>query len=141
MIDEEQPGLLLGLYCCPWTEEQYDGGVRTPNFVGRPARPAPVTGTIQNVELRQYDFTPEQYDSLIKLTATLCKVFPKLKCDYPKDEQGKLIPHMLTKEQWADYSGVLGHYHVQKNKVDPGPAFNWEKVVDGASTLLKNSNQ
>jgi N-acetyl-anhydromuramyl-L-alanine amidase AmpD len=26
---------------------------------------------------------------------------------------------------------------VQKNKVDPGPAFQWDKVIDGARRLLK----
>ena len=111
-------------------------GLRTKAFYGHPDRQKLVVGTIQGRELHQYDFTPEQYDSLIKLTATLCKVFPKLKCDYPKDEQGRLIPHMLDQKQWEEFSGVLGHYHVQKNKVDPGPAFNWEKVVGGAAKLL-----
>jgi len=34
------------------------------------------------------------------------------------------------------YQGVLGHYHVQKNKTDPGPALDWEKVVGGAQIIL-----
>jgi hypothetical protein len=38
-----------------------DGGLRTPNFIARPAREELVTGTIQGRELRQYDFTPQQY--------------------------------------------------------------------------------
>ena len=112
-------------------------GLRTQPFYGRPDRPEMVVGTVQGSRLNQYDFTPEQYDSLIKLTATICRIFPKLKCDYPKDERGQLIPHQLTERQWQEFSGVLGHYHVQKNKVDPGPAFNWDKVVNGASELLK----
>jgi len=76
---------------------------------------------------------------LIKLTATLCRIFPKLKCDYPQDEQGELIPRRLPEDQWKAFQGVLGHYHVQKNKTDPGPAFDWEKVVSGAQKLLKKS--
>jgi len=111
-------------------------GLRTTPFHGRPARSDAVVGTIQGTELVQYDFTPEQYDSLIKLTATLCRVFPKLKCQYPVDDQGKLIPRMLPEAEWQDFQGVLGHYHVQKNKIDPGPAFDWEKVIGGASRLL-----
>jgi len=59
-------------------------GLRTVPFHGRPDRPTAVVGTIQGVELTQYDFTPEQYDSLIKLTATLCRIFPRLKCEYPR---------------------------------------------------------
>jgi N-acetyl-anhydromuramyl-L-alanine amidase AmpD len=112
-------------------------GVRNPNFVGHPARPGLIEGTIQKTPLYQYDFTPEQYDSLIKLTATLCQVFPKLKCDYPKDKEGKLIPHMLPEEDLKNYQGVMGHYHVQLNKTDPGPAFDWDKVIGGARELMK----
>ena len=81
-------------------------------------------------------YTPEQYAALIKLTATLCKIFPKLKCDYPKDADGKLIPHKLPDDQLNNYEGVLGHYHVQTNKDDPGPALNWEKLIGGAQALL-----
>lgn len=112
-------------------------GFRTPNFVGRPAREQLVTGTIQGRELVQYDFTPEQYESLAKLTATLCTVFPKLQCRYPVDEAGQLIPHKLPDEQLNDYQGVLGHYHIQTNKTDPGPAFDWEKVIGEAQTLMQ----
>jgi hypothetical protein len=33
------------------------------------------------------------------------------------------------------YHGVLGHYHVQTNKTDPGPAMQWDRVIDGARRL------
>jgi N-acetylmuramoyl-L-alanine amidase len=112
-------------------------GVRTKAFVGRPARQELIIGEIQGQQLAQYDFTPEQYESLIKLTATLCKIFPKIKCDYPKDANGKLIPKKLSDEEWQKYQGVMGHYHVQLNKTDPGPAFDWEKVIGGAQQLMK----
>jgi hypothetical protein len=73
---------------------------------------------------------------LIKLTATLCAVFPRIPCDYPRDREGKLIPHKLPDDELARYQGILGHYHVQTNKVDPGPAFQWDTVIDGARKLL-----
>jgi N-acetyl-anhydromuramyl-L-alanine amidase AmpD len=114
-----------------------DGGLRTPNFIPRPMRDDLIVGTVQGSELRQYDFTPEQYAALIKLTATLCKVFPKLRCEYPRDDSGKLIPVKLPDEQLAAYQGVLGHFHVQTNKVDPGPAFQWDRVIDGARKLMR----
>ena len=113
-----------------------DGGIRTPNFTGHPARNEPVQGTIQGENLVQYDFTPEQYAALTKLTAALCKIFPKLKCRYPVDAQGKLIPQKLRDDELKNYQGVLGHYHIQTNKVDPGPAFDWEQVIGGANKLL-----
>lgn len=113
-----------------------DGGVRTKNFIGYPARPDLVAGNIQGHDLVQYDYTPQQYEALTKLTASLCKVFPRIKCEYPKDENGKLIPHKLAKEDLDNYHGVLGHYHIQTDKTDPGPAFQWERIVGGARRLL-----
>jgi N-acetylmuramoyl-L-alanine amidase len=113
-----------------------DGGVRTQNQIFRPAHNEPVAGTIQGQFFRQYDFTPQQYDSLIKLTATLCTVFPRIACDAPHTPDGKVINHELTDAQWADYHGVLGHYHIQDDKVDPGPAFDWNKVIEGARKLM-----
>jgi len=113
-----------------------DGGERTKHFVGHPARAQPVRGTIQGEDLVQYDFTPEQYAALTRLTAALCKVFPKLQCRYPVDGQGKLIPQKLPNDELKNYQGVLGHYHIQTNKTDPGPAFDWERVVGGAKRIL-----
>lgn len=111
-------------------------GILTPVFAGHPARPDPIYGNIQGEDLVQYDFTPQQYQALIKLTATLCKIFPRLKCQYPVDAEGRLIPHKLTRQQWENYHGVLGHYHIQTDKVDPGPAFQWDLVIGGAKKLL-----
>jgi N-acetyl-anhydromuramyl-L-alanine amidase AmpD len=111
-------------------------GIRATNFVGRPSRSMPVVGNVQGTELIQYDFTTEQYRSLIKLTASLCKIFPRLKCDYPRDQAGSVIPQKLSDEALERYHGILGHFHVQTDKVDPGPAFQWDHVVDGARELL-----
>lgn len=115
-----------------------DGGVRTPNFVGRPLRNEPVVGPVQGEMQAMYDLTPQQYDSLIKLTATLCKVLPKITPDYPKDEQGRLITHQLPPEMLKNYSGVLGHYHVQDDKADPGSALNWELLMSNVRRVMKN---
>jgi len=103
--------------------------IHTPNFVARPARPAPVRGIVQGRMLTQYDYTPEQYAALAKLTATLCRVFPLIKCDYPRDAAGHLITHTLPDAVLEKYQGILGHFHIQENKIDPGPAFDWEKIV------------
>src|SRR5581483_976998 len=113
-----------------------DGGIRTAGFVGHPARPDPIKGVIQGRELVQYDFTPEQYRALIKLTAALTRVFPRMTCDFPKDSGGRLITAKLPDPALKAYHGVLGHFHIQTDKVDPGPAFNWDYVIDGARRLL-----
>lgn len=111
-------------------------GILTSNFVGHPARPDPVEGNIQGKDLIQYDFTPQQYRALIKLTAALCRIFPKIRCQYPTNDEGQLITCKLPDEQLTNYEGILGHYHIQTDKVDPGPAFQWDYVIAGARKIL-----
>lgn len=129
---EDENGLLLTIP----SRFGKDLGIRTPNFVGRPARPEIIVGEIQKKELFQYDYTPEQYAALAKLTATLCTVFPKLKCEFPADNTGRVIADKLPDAQLRDYQGLLGHYHIQENKTDPGPAMDWSRVVEGARELM-----
>lgn len=109
-----------------------DPGIRTKDFIGRPARPTPVRGALQGHELIQYDFTPEQYAALAKLTAAICRVFPRIACDFPHDASGRLITQKLPDDELAKFHGILGHYHIQENKVDPGPAFQWRQLIDDA---------
>ena len=66
-------------------------------------------------------------------------MFPKIKCDYPKDLQGRLITCKLPDQELNAYEGVLGHYHIQTNKNDPGPAFQWERVIGGARRLMMDA--
>jgi len=133
-----------------WYKEDADGsvhieipkelgetGLRKKNFVPRPSRPNPILGIVQGRQLLQYDFTPEQYRSLIKLTTAVCKILPRIKCDYPRDQSGHLIPNKLPDSALTNYHGLLGHYHVQEDKVDPGPAFQWDYVVTEARKLLR----
>jgi N-acetylmuramoyl-L-alanine amidase len=114
---------------------------RTAHFVGHPARRNPVAGKVQGEMLSQYDYTPQQYKALAKLTATLCTIFPKLKCDYPREADGKLMLHKLPSAELKAYEGVLGHYHVQTDKVDPGPALQWDYVIGEARRLMKEKPQ
>lgn len=113
-----------------------DGGLRHTGYVGHPVRPNLVPGKIQGKELSQYDFTPEQYDALVKLVATLVKVFPNLRCECPRDASGNPVTHKLPDPELANFKGVLGHFHVQTDKVDPGPAFQWDLVIGRARQLL-----
>ncbi|MBV8781751.1 MAG: N-acetylmuramoyl-L-alanine amidase [Phycisphaerae bacterium] len=112
-----------------------DGGERTKNFIGRPVRNGPIGGEIQGQWLVQYDYTPQQYAALIRLTAALCRVLPRIRCDYPRDIAGHLITHKLSDADLAKFHGILGHYHVQTNKVDPGPAFQWDLLIDSVRRL------
>lgn len=115
-----------------------DPGTRTSGFVGRPAREGLILGTINGSELVQYDFTDEQYESLIKLTATLGAALPNLAMDYPRDGDGAVLPDALSREELDAFSGLIAHWHVTTGKIDPGPAFDWDRVIDGARSILED---
>ena len=52
------------------------------------------------------------------------------------DAAGKLIEGKLPDEALKNYHGVLGHYHLTTAKVDPDPAFDWERVIGRARELM-----
>ena len=118
-------------------EELRQGGVRTRGFVGRPARRYPVRGVVQSELRLQYDFTPEQYDSLVKLTASLCRIFPRMRADAPRDSTGNVRTDVLSDEEFDQFLGIVGHYHVDEAKSDPGPALQWDLYLSRVQTRLR----
>lgn len=112
-----------------------DAAIRTPNFIGRPARDQPVTGIIQGTNLQQYDLTKQQYETLSRLIAGLTKIFPEIKLDYPK-RNGQLIRNKLPDDEFQRFKGIVGHFHVTTDKIDPGPAFQWDFVMNRTKELL-----
>lgn len=110
-------------------------GLRDKSAPLEPSRPGLVSGPIHGMTYEQYDLTARQYDALIKLTAALHKTFPKIKLDYPRANDGGLLRTNLSDDAYKGYEGILGHFHVQTNKQDPGPAFQWDKVIDGAKAI------
>ncbi len=110
--------------------ERWAGRIATLGFRGRPARADPVRGVVQGQELLQYDFTPEQYDALVSLTVALREAFPRIAAEAPRDSRGRVRSDALGEAEWRAFEGILGHYHVGDHKVDPGPAFDWERYLE-----------
>ncbi len=115
-----------------------DDGLRInlPESLGPPpggpffcATPEMHKGRINGVQLLQPDFTEAQYLTLSRLTDSLIEIFPKIKRQVPRLENGTVDPNVLSTESLASFQGILGHWHVTKRKIDPGPAFNWDRVV------------
>ena len=106
-----------------------DGGVRTPDFVARPAREGIFEGVVNGQRLYQYDFTEEQYQSLEALLPALASIFPRIAPVVPRDESGQPTFEVMEPKVFDEFQGVLGHYHVQRNKSDPGPAMDWERIA------------
>lgn len=42
----------------------------------------------------------------------------------------------LDADVLKEHRGLIGHYHLTKDKSDPGPAFDWSRVSHGASQLV-----
>ncbi len=100
------------------------------------ARPEPVVGAIHGERLVQYDFTEAQYEALARLLATLARVLPRCRLEAPRGPDGGVLATLLPEgEARASFEGVLGHWHVSGAKVDPGPAFRWDAVLDRARAL------
>lgn len=116
--------------------EAHPDSVRDADYSARPARGEKISGEINGQQLWQYDFTEEQYRALAHLAATLHVAFPKMALDFPRDEKGELLLDTFSKPEWEQFSGLLGHYHVQTNKIDPGPATQWDRIVREARALL-----
>lgn len=110
-----------------WPDDLGDGGVRTPDFVGRPARPQLVEGVVGDATYVQMDFTEEQYDALVKLSAALVRALPNLGADLPRDADGRVRTGTLSDAEVEAFRGILGHHHLNAAKRDPGPAFDWER--------------
>jgi N-acetylmuramoyl-L-alanine amidase len=114
----------------------HEPGIRTPGFVARPDRPDVVAGTIHGRTWYQLDFTPAQYAALARLCAGLAQVFPRLRLDVPRRADGTIVDTVLPPEQLHAFEGIVGHFHVQHDKQDPGPAFQWERVLRDARALV-----
>ncbi len=97
-----------------------------------PARAGEIVGVIQGRRLRQPPFSDAQYEALAALLAALHRTFPRIPLDYPRTGDGQVVPHRLPDDKLAAFGGIIGHYHIQTNKVDPGPAFDWARVVRDA---------
>jgi N-acetylmuramoyl-L-alanine amidase len=89
----------------------------------RPTRDVVINGEHHEA----YDFRPEQYDSLVALTRTLLRIFPKIRPVIPEHD-GQ--PIMDTLDDPMSFAGIMGHLHVdlQKQKWDPG-ALDWHRLM------------
>jgi N-acetyl-anhydromuramyl-L-alanine amidase AmpD len=110
-------------------------GVRTEGFIPRPDRAEFVSGRVQGKTYHQFDFTPEQYRALPKLMAAINKALPRIHLEAPRDLHGHIVNRALSASQLHNHNGVLGHFHVQTNKQDPGPAFQWQRVLSEARAI------
>lgn len=115
-----------------WLDET---GVRTKDFVPRPARPDVISGLVHGRRWFQPDYTPEQYRSLAHLCAALHRVFPRIRLEVPRNADGTVCTDHMPAAELLAFEGIVGHLHVQENKRDPGPAMDWERLLAEARAI------
>ncbi|GEM_PF-863180 len=96
---------------------------------------------INGVPWKSWGYTEPQYDALIKLLQALGREFPKLKLAAPIDETGQVIWGVPGDEAFGEAGksiGIWGHMHLTARKFDPGPGFDWQRLVQG---LTKEHNR
>lgn len=87
-------------------------------------------------------YTEPQYETIIALMKALVSPvnipgedpwipLPEVSknCFPPISEAGEVINQLLRDS--INFRGFLGHYHCSANKWDPGPAFDWLRVLSG----------
>ena len=117
---EQENSISVGVEICNRGRYEPSEMSRLPaEYRTRPRRKVVINGFTYDA----YDFRPEQYDSLLALTRTLLRIFPKIKPIIP--EEGG-TPYLNTLDDPLAFHGIVGHLHVdlQKQKWDPG-ALDW----------------
>jgi N-acetyl-anhydromuramyl-L-alanine amidase AmpD len=87
------------------------------------------TGTINGGTARSLGYTDEQYESLIAVLRGLKGIFPSFELTAPIDESGKVARNKLVDN--IKFRGIVAHWHIIASKWDPGPGFDWERVLIG----------
>jgi murein DD-endopeptidase MepM/ murein hydrolase activator NlpD len=93
-----------------------------------------VTCTINGHKYAAFEYTKPQYAAMDALGKALAKHLPGIKQHYPQSSPGEahwgtLYPDDVTGAQLrSSFSGYIGHYHITRNKWDPGP-FDFKKYL------------
>jgi N-acetyl-anhydromuramyl-L-alanine amidase AmpD len=97
--------------------------------------PGLVRGTVHGDLLEQAPFTRAQEEVLARLAAALAAALPQIELDAPRGPDGTVRREALAPDELASFHGVIGHYHVTRDKIDPGPALDWERLLARARAL------
>jgi hypothetical protein len=115
----------------PWFGET---GIRTPDFTARPRHPERIRGLVHGAEFEQHDFTREQYASLAALSTVLHEIL-EIPLRVPRDAAGRVRGDALSEAEFEAWSGLIGHQHITTRKTDPGPAFDWDHLLQLAGRI------
>lgn len=115
-------------------------GTSAENANPYPARPQLFEGKIHKEYLHQRDFTEAQYIALENLLITLCRSIPSIQPRVPRNSKGEVVSSLRDESEGQSVAGIVGHWHVGSHKVDPGPAFNWDRIEKKLKETVLKSN-
>ncbi len=87
---------------------------------------------INGVQYRSYGYTDAQYQALIALLTELMGSLDIPK-NVPLGENGEVRLNILEEDDASSFKGVVAHWHLSAEKWDPGPAFDWDRVMAAIS--------
>lgn len=103
-------------------------GTSAEGTAGIPSRDPLFSGEIHGQQLFQRDFTEAQYRALESLLITLCRTLQGIEPTVPRLPDGSVQDRLRGEIEDQPVAGIVGHWHVGTHKVDPGPAFDWDRV-------------
>lgn len=80
-------------------------------------------------------FTNEQYHSIIVLLRYLTNTY-----DIPRKFVGESGRFETSSANSANFNGITSHVNFRSDKVDIGPAFDWERVINGVTAEVYGGN-
>ncbi|MSQ81476.1 MAG: hypothetical protein EXR77_00965 [Myxococcales bacterium] len=83
--------------------------------------------TINGEPWRSIGYTDAQYDALVKLLRGLKQLFSKIVLMPPIGPDKQVL--MEQTEIDLEKCGIFGHFHLNAQKIDPGPGFEWTRLI------------
>ncbi|MFN0247849.1 MAG: N-acetylmuramoyl-L-alanine amidase [Kofleriaceae bacterium] len=85
---------------------------------------------INGHKILAYDYTDEQILEFGKLVRELQRLLPNIPLEYPQSSPGVQSWETLPQSASFAFSGYISHYHLTKQKWDPGP-LDFKKFLSG----------
>ncbi|MEE9392584.1 MAG: peptidoglycan recognition family protein [Planctomycetota bacterium] len=95
----------------------------------RTARGGLFEARIHGREYEMPDYSEAQYRTLERLFDWVAREFPRVPKKTPLTSSGDFLWEVLPPDELKTFRGFIGHHHLTKSKTDPGPAFDWARVL------------
>lgn len=113
VVNDSSIGIEIANYGFSWPPDK--------KVTGRGAARATEEFRYKGMKLRIADFFDCQIESAKFLVNRLIDEIQTIGKAVPRNGNGEIVHDQLTRRQIDHFSGIMGHYHCHKTKMDPGP--------------------